>query len=76
VIGARVDLKSDRASRVLRVQSAWLEPGAPADAVDRLAVLLRGLADWQGHADITVGSRGGLVDALAHELAADRHDSP
>lgn len=76
VIGARVDLKSDRTGRRLLVQSAWLEPGAPPDATERLAVLLRDLAAWQGHSDITVGTRGGLVDALAAELGASRHESP
>lgn len=76
VIGARVDLKSDRAGRRLLVQSAWLEPGAPVDTTERVAVLLRRLAEWQGHADITVGNRGGLADALASELGAGRHVSP
>jgi uncharacterized protein YcaQ len=76
VIGARVDLKSDRAGHRLLVQSAWLEPDAPADATERLARLLRELAAWQGHSDITVGSRGGLADALAAELGAGRHVSP
>lgn len=76
VIGARVDLKSDRAGRRLLVQSAWLEPGAPPDATERLAALLWELAAWQGHDDITVGTRGGLVDSLAAELGAARHESP
>jgi uncharacterized protein YcaQ len=76
VIGARVDLKSDRASRRLLVQSAWLEPGAPDDAVERLAVLLRDLATWQGHEAISVGTRGGLVESVAAELRAGRHVSP
>jgi uncharacterized protein YcaQ len=76
VVGARVDLKSDRATGRLLVQSAWLEPGAPADATDRLASLLRDLADWQGHGEISVGSRGGGVEALAAVLRAGRHESP
>ncbi len=75
-IGARVDLKSDRRTRRLLVQSAWIEPGAPVDAVERLAVLLRDLAHWQGHEGISVGSRGDLVEALAAELQSERHASP
>lgn len=76
VIGARVDLKSDRAGRRLLVQSAWLEPAAPPDATERLSALLRDMASWQGHLDISVGTRGGLVDTLATHLGASRHESP
>ena len=37
----RIDLKSDRQAGVLRVQSAWTEPGAPPATLDRLLPLLR-----------------------------------
>jgi uncharacterized protein YcaQ len=75
-IAARVDLKSDRSTRRLLVQSAWLEPAAPADAAERLAAVLRGVAEWQGHESISVGNRGTFADAVGMELAAERHESP
>jgi uncharacterized protein YcaQ len=75
-IAARVDLKSDRSARRLLVQSAWLEPEAPADAADRVATVLRGVAEWQGHESISVGNRGTFADVVARELGADRHESP
>ena len=46
---ARVDLKADRARGVLRVNSAWLEPGhEPAYVAAELAAELAELAAWQG----------------------------
>lgn len=69
VVG-RVDLKSDRKAGVLRVQSAWTEPGAPADTAARLAPVLQRAAVWQGLDDIAVAGRGDLSPALAAELAA------
>ena len=51
VVG-RVDLKNDRQSRILRVQSAWSEADAPADIAERTAVLLRDAAAWQHLDDI------------------------
>lgn len=69
VVG-RVDLKSDRAARVLRVQSAWAEPHAPADSAERVAPVLRQAAAWQGLDDIAVAGRGDLSPAIASALAA------
>ncbi|NQX11261.1 winged helix-turn-helix domain-containing protein [Microbacteriaceae bacterium VKM Ac-2855] len=63
-IVARVDLKSDRQAGVLRVQAAWLEPGAPADTAERLAGLLADAAAWQGLDTIEVVDRGTLAPAL------------
>lgn len=63
-IAARVDLKSDRQAGVLRVQAAWLEPGAPADTPERLALLLTEAAAWQGLDRIEVVDRGTLAPAL------------
>jgi hypothetical protein len=66
-ITARVDLKADRAGRVLRVQAAHLEPGAKADSVaGPLAAELRLMASWLDLDDVFVAGRG----SLAFELAA------
>ena len=64
----RVDLKSDRQNGVLRVQSAWHEPGAPAGMEERLVPLLRETAGWQGLGDIQVMDRGDAARTLAAAL--------
>jgi uncharacterized protein YcaQ len=69
VIAARVDLKSDRKRRVLMVQAAWLEPGAPADTAERLAALLAEAALWQGLEAVEVVGAGTLAPALLTALA-------
>ncbi|OIH94109.1 winged helix-turn-helix domain-containing protein [Curtobacterium sp. MCBA15_001] len=63
----RVDLKSDRARGVLRVRTAWQEPGAALDP-ERLARTLRGAAAWQGLTDVEVTDRGTAAAALAGAL--------
>jgi uncharacterized protein YcaQ len=67
-IVGRIDLKSDRQNRVLRVQSAWHEEGQPGGYEDRLAALLRETAAWQGLRSIEVVDRGNLAAGLAAEL--------
>ena len=67
VVG-RVDLKSDRKAGVLRVQSAWTEPSAPAETAARLVPVLRRAAAWQGLGGIEVADRGDLAPALRSEL--------
>ena len=67
-LAARVDLKNDRQTQTLRVQAAWLEPGAPADTVDRLAALLKRTAAWQGSERLAVADRGTLSGVLASAL--------
>jgi uncharacterized protein YcaQ len=67
VVG-RVDLKSDRQAGVLRVQSAWSEPDAPAETVERLVPLLEETAAWQGLGGIAVADRGDLAAALARAV--------
>ena len=63
---ARVDLKSDRALGVLRVQSAFAEPGIDvAQVVAELAAELRVMAGWLGLSGVVVGDRGDLAAALA-----------
>ena len=66
---ARVDLKSDRAARVLRVQAAWHERDVPVD-VHRLARLLHRAAAWQGLDAVEVTGRGDLASELAPALRA------
>ncbi len=70
VVG-RIDLKSDRQAGVLRVQSAWTEPGAPTATAERLGPLLAETAAWQGLGGVEVSpvARGDLVPALRAELA-------
>jgi uncharacterized protein YcaQ len=63
----RIDLKTDRRAGVLRVQSAWREPGASVD-LDRVVELLRETAAWQGMERIEVAQRGDLADELAAML--------
>jgi len=67
-IVGRVDLKSDRQNRVLRVQSAWREPGAPAEVEQRVAPLVEAARVWQGLDAIEVVDRGDLARDLAGAL--------
>ncbi|PDQ34769.1 MAG: hypothetical protein B5766_09875 [Candidatus Lumbricidophila eiseniae] len=64
----RVDLKSDRAARVLRVQSAWTEKDAPPDTAERLIPVLRQAAAWQGLAEIVSTGAGNLGLPLKSEI--------
>ena len=69
---ARTDLKADRQRRVLMVQGAFAEPGAPIDEVaDALAAELHLMAGWLGLDRVEVGSRGDLVSPLT--TAAHRY---
>jgi uncharacterized protein YcaQ len=67
---ARVDLKADRARGVLRVNSAWLEPGQDLGHVaTELAAELATLAEWQGLSAIEVRPRGDLAAVLGAVVA-------
>jgi hypothetical protein len=66
VVG-RVDLKSDRQRGVLRVRTAWQEPGSRMDPGRLGATLLRAAA-WQGLDGIEVTDRGTAAAALADAL--------
>lgn len=62
---ARVDLKADRTSGVLRVNAAWLEPGEDSSEVaPPLVEELARMARWLGLADVQVQPRGTLGAAL------------
>jgi uncharacterized protein YcaQ len=65
---ARVDLKADRQAGVLLVQSAWSEPGSPAETAEELADELVSLAGWLGLSDVTVTGRGDLATPLDEAL--------
>lgn len=69
-IVARVDLKADRAARVLQVPGAFAEESAPPETAPALAAHLRALADWLGLDDVVAGPQGDLAAPLAAELAA------
>jgi hypothetical protein len=71
-IVGRIDLKSDRQARVLRVQHAWREPDAPADTAERLAPVLLDAARWQGLDTVEVAGPGDLSPALAAALRTAR----
>ena len=62
---ARLDVKTDRASGVLRVQGAYAEPGVVGGALaERLRPHLHDLARFVGVSDVSYGTRGDLVAAL------------
>jgi len=63
---ARVDLKAERTRGVLKVNSAWLEPGQEAAQVAaELHMELKAMACWLGLSDVEVTPRGDLGSALA-----------
>lgn len=75
-IVGRVDLKADRGSSTLLVQSAWWEHGRPADAASRLADEVCAAARWQGLEAISVSRWGNATDDLADALPeARRHEA-
>ncbi len=69
---ARVDLRADRARGVLEVPAAWVEPGAPSDTADALAVELMTFARWLGLPEVANPVRGDLAPALTVALPLAR----
>jgi len=63
----RIDLKSDRQRGVLRLRTAWQEPGERLDP-ERLAETLRRTAAWQGLDGIEVIDRGTAAASVAGAL--------
>ncbi len=61
---ARVDLKSERAAGVLRVQAAHAEPWAPPQTAERLAGELHRMARWLGLDVVEVAQKGDLAERL------------
>ena len=75
-IVGRIDLKNDRQSKTLLVQSAWHEEGIaakelPAIARD-LAAHLREVAVWQNCESIEVKQKGNLSAALAKAVKTSK----
>jgi hypothetical protein len=71
-IVALVDLKADRQARVLRVQSAHEEPGAPAETAERLMAELELMAQWLGLDGVEVAGKGDLAAGLANLSSSPR----
>ncbi|QRP48718.1 winged helix-turn-helix domain-containing protein [Amycolatopsis sp. FDAARGOS 1241] len=68
-LAGRVDLKSDRAAGVLRVQGAFAEEGADAPRVAaELSGELAHMAEWLGLSGVAVGPRGDLARELARAV--------
>ena len=69
-LAARVDLKADRKPGLLRVEAAFLEPGAGPDTAEHLAEELRLMARWLDLDAVTVADRGDLAPRLKAVLAS------
>lgn len=65
-IGARVDLKADRQTSTLLVQSAWWENNHGAANAEGLARELERAAEWQGLESVSVSGWGTAAADLAH----------
>jgi len=69
-IVGRVDLKADRATSTLQVQSAWWEPQARPGDAEPIAEELALAASWQGLEHVSVSGWGDATGALHGALAA------
>jgi uncharacterized protein len=67
----RVDLKTDRATGVLRARGVFAEPGVDLKRVaHELAAELRTMAEWLDLDTVTAGPNGNMVKEVTRELAA------
>jgi len=71
-IVGRIDLKSDRQSRVLRVQSAWREAHAPEGIEQRIVPLLEQARAWQGLETVEFAGKGDLSASLEAAWRSER----
>lgn len=70
-IVARMDLKADRATSTLQVQSAWWEPQAdPSADIAAIAPQVALAAVWQGLENVSVSGWGTAAPALHAALAS------
>lgn len=69
-IVARVDLKAERATSTLLVQSAWWQPDSGSEDLEGLATAVRDAAAWQKLENISVSGWG----TATHDLAGMRED--
>jgi uncharacterized protein YcaQ len=67
---ARVDLKADRRTGVLRVLGAYAELDAPPETATELAEELASLAGWLGLTVVLVEGQGDLAPALGAAVGA------
>lgn len=75
-IVARVDLKADRPTSTLQVQSAWWEPQARPGDAEAIAAELALAATWQGLEHVSVSGWGDATAALHDALVARSASGP
>ena len=64
-----VDLKADRKSGTLLVQSAWREEGTSLQRVaDAMATELESFAAWLDLGDINIGEKGNVATELRRRM--------
>lgn len=71
-IVARVDLKADRSSSTLQVQSAWWEPQSRSADAEPIAREIALAATWQELENVSVSGWGDAADAVAAALHGER----
>jgi uncharacterized protein YcaQ len=73
----RIDLKADRSTRTLMVQSAWREPGVPeSEVAEPIVAELMSMAGWLGLERIEFAHRGDLSDALRRVMPTTPIEAP